>query len=131
MCALSYAIMIFGGGQEEGASVDEFSLTLWEVVLSLLLILPLVFMLPVIAATPWVTFLLVRRTKIRALQIALLAIAAVTLVLQYRFVSTADLTSTSTAPLGAVFYQVHLAFYFVPLSLALFWLVRRKQGQAD
>ena len=126
LCALPSAIILFAGHPIYEVVPVPPAVPLWETLFSvLLMITSSVVLFPILAATPWVTFLLVRRTRLRVVQLPLLAISAATNLLYYRFVETADLTSTSTAPLAAMFYPGVLACVAVPLSLAISYFGKR------
>jgi hypothetical protein len=51
-------------------------------------------------------------------------LSAIVLFPYARFMATADLVSTSTASLAAVFYPLRLAIFAVPLSVAI-WVTGR------
>lgn len=125
LCLAAFVIMMFGNPPVANTQTDRPPVALWETAVSLLLLpIGIVVLLPFVAAPQFVTFWLVRRTGRILAQILLLLVSAATLVPFYQFVSTADLTSTSTASLGAVFYPIFLAAFAVPLNLVIFWISR-------
>lgn len=124
LCLAAFVIMIFGGSS--AAIPGDYSSPIWETLLSLLVVpIAIVVLLPFVAASQFIAFWLVRRAKGFATRLILLLISTGALIPYYRFVSTADLTSTSTASLGAAFYPIYIAAFAVPISLAVFWISKR------
>ena len=127
LCVVAFGIMMLGGSANE-PSYHLPSPPLWETLASLLLLpLGFVVLLPLVAAPQFVTFWLIRRIRLPSGQATLLLISAGMLVPYYRFMAGADLTSTSTAALGAAFYPIYLAMFFVPASFVVYWLSRRRE----
>jgi hypothetical protein len=121
MCVVPFAIMMFGTPAVSGPIPDPLPVAPWETALSLILVpIAAALLMPFLSAPQFVNFWLVRHTRGALIRGLLLLISAVMLVPFYKFTSTADLTSTSTAPLEAIFYPIYLAAYSVPVSLVLF-----------
>lgn len=121
LCLAPLAIMMFG--TSSGAGAGDNSPLIWETLLSLLFVpIALATIFPLVAASQLIAFWLVRRAKRLATRLVLLLISSTALVPYYHFVMTADLTSTSTASLGLMFYPIQIAVFAVALSLAVYWI---------
>lgn len=107
-------------GNPPAGGPESYSPPVWETLVPLLILpVAIIVLLPFVATPQFVIFWLLRRTRLAITKLLLLLVSAAMLVPYYRFVSTADLTSTSTAPLAATFYPIYLAAFAVPMSLAV------------
>ena len=121
LCVAPFAVMILGN--PTAGDPESYSPPVWETLVSLLILpIGIIVLLPFVAAPQFVNFWLVRRTGLFMTKLLLLLVSAAMLIPYHRFVSTADLISTSTAPLDAAFYPIHLAMFSVPISLAVWWI---------
>ncbi len=116
-------------GNPPASESGDYSIPLWETLVSLLILpISIIVLLPFVAAPQFVNFWLVRRTGHLTSKVLLLIVSAAALVPYYNLVTTADLTSTSTASLAAAFYPIYLAMFTVPISLAIWGISKMVDG---
>lgn len=127
LCALPTVLLYTIGPGE--IDTDRL-LTSAERVDSLLLAVPAaVAMIPIVAAPQFGLFWLVRQRSVSWLKWTFCAASALLLFPYARYLATADLTSTSTAAVGAVFYPLMLAAMTLPVAWLVWWLARDLPGR--
>lgn len=102
-----------------------------EVVVQWFLAVPaLLIMTPLVGAAQFGIYWFVRHSSVRWLQLTLCTASALLLIPYQRFLATTDLTTNSTASLGAMFYPLYLAMWSVPVAGLVWWLVRKTNGHS-
>ena len=103
--------------------------TAYVVIQWLLAVPALLIMTPLVGAAQFGIYWFVRHSAVRWLQWTLCSASAFLLIPYQRFLATTDLTTNSTASLGAVFYPLYLAMLSVPAAGLVWWLARRTSGR--
>ncbi len=127
LCALP-TILAYTVGPGE-LDIDRISASAEQILSWLLVIVVAVVMIPLVAAPQFGFFWLVRQRAVPWLRWTFCAASALLLVPYAHYLATADLTSTSTAAVGAVFYPLMLAALTLPVAWLVWWLARDLPGR--
>lgn len=107
---------------------DLASLAWWELLISLSL-MPLGI---IMMGTPQIAaLLLIRWTKSIPLRISFLVASLALIGVFHGFVTTTDLTGSSTASLALTFYPLYWALGLLAVGLVLIWLQKLTAGEID
>jgi hypothetical protein len=125
LCLLPIALLTFSFVQ----NADVKSASYWDIWFQWLVAIPGILLITILVALPQIgIFAMLLRFKITWLQWTLCIVSAALVALYARFISTNDLTTSSTAPLAAIFYPIYVAIWSLPAVGIISWLAHRMGG---